>query len=143
MPSFLPQYPVTTIITTTMISPCPQGVKYLADTQTDFHCIYCITFYLGFPGGSDGKESAYNAGNLGSIPELGRSPGEGNGYPLQYSGLENSMNCMVHGVTKSRHSITIFSMPTTVMMGIEKSPVRCYTKCFKCIHPVNLHNSCE
>ena len=38
------------------------------------------------------------AGKLGSIPELGRSPGEGNGYPLQYSGLENSMNCMVHGV---------------------------------------------
>ena len=46
---------------------------------------------LGFPGGSTGKESACNAGDLGSIPELGRSPGEGNGYPLQYSGLENSM----------------------------------------------------
>ena len=45
----------------------------------------------GFPGGSDRKESACNAGNLGSIPGLGRSPGEGNGYPLQYSGLENSM----------------------------------------------------
>ena len=44
----------------------------------------------GFPGGSDSKESAYNAGDLGSIPGLGRSPGEGNGYPLQYSGLENS-----------------------------------------------------
>ena len=45
-----------------------------------------------FPGGSDGKESAYNAGDLGSIPGLGRSPGEGNGYPLQYSCLENSRN---------------------------------------------------
>ena len=44
----------------------------------------------GFPGGSAGKESACNARDLGSIPALGRSPGEGNGYPLQYSGLENS-----------------------------------------------------
>ena len=43
----------------------------------------------GFPGDSDGKESACNVGDLGSIPELGRSPGEGNGLPLQYSGLEN------------------------------------------------------
>ena len=47
---------------------------------------------MGFSGGSDGKESACNAGDLGSIPELGRSPGEGKDYPLQYSGLENSMN---------------------------------------------------
>ena len=46
----------------------------------------------GFPGGSAGKESAGNVGDLGSIPGLGRSPGEGKGYPLQYSGLENSMN---------------------------------------------------
>ena len=45
----------------------------------------------GFPGGSDSKESPCNAGNLGSIPGLGRSPGEGNGNPLQYSGLENPM----------------------------------------------------
>ena len=45
---------------------------------------------MGFPGGSDGKESACNVGDLGSIPGLGRSPGEGKGYPLQYSGLENS-----------------------------------------------------
>ena len=56
---------------------------------------------MDFPGGSDSKESAYNAGDMGSIPGLGRSPGEGNGYPLQYSGLENSMDCIVHGVTKS------------------------------------------
>ena len=51
----------------------------------------------GFPGDSGGKESACNAGGLSSIPGLGRSPGEGNGYPLQYSGLENSMDCIVHG----------------------------------------------
>ena len=68
--------------------------------------------FLGFPGGSIGKESACNVGDLGLIPGLGRSPGEGNGYPLQYSGLENSMDCIVHGITKTRtqpsdfHSLT-------------------------------------
>ena len=50
--------------------------------------------FLGFPGGSAGKESVCNAGDLGSIPGLGRSPGEGKGYPLQYSGLENSKECI-------------------------------------------------
>ena len=49
------------------------------------------------PGGSAGKESICNAGDLGSIPRLGRSAGEGRGYPLQYSGLENSTDCTVHG----------------------------------------------
>ena len=53
-----------------------------------------------FPGGSDGKQSACNVGDLGSIPGLGRFPGKGKGYPLQYSGLENSMDFIVHGVTK-------------------------------------------
>ena len=48
-----------------------------------------------FPCGSAGKESAYNVGDLGLIPGLGRSPGEGKGDPLQYSGLENSMDCIV------------------------------------------------
>jgi len=57
---------------------------------------------LGFPGGSAGKESTCNAGDLGSIPGLGRYPGEGNSYPLQYSDLENSMGCIVHGFTKTR-----------------------------------------
>ena len=57
--------------------------------------------FLGFPGGSASKESACNVGDLGLIPGLGRSPGEGNGYPLQYSGLENSMDSIVHGVAKS------------------------------------------
>ena len=62
---------------------------------------------LRSPGGSDGKESARNAGDPGSNPELGRFPGEGNGNPLQYSCLENSMDggawwATVHGVTKSR-----------------------------------------
>ena len=57
--------------------------------------------FLGFPGGSAGKESACNVGDLGLVPGLGRSPGEGNGYPLQSSGQENSMDCTVHGVTES------------------------------------------
>ena len=58
--------------------------------------------FLGFPCGSAGEESACNAGDLGLIPRLGRSPGEGNGYPLQYSGVENSMDCILHGVSKSQ-----------------------------------------
>ena len=58
--------------------------------------------FLGFPCGSAGKESTRNAGDLGSIPGLGRSPGEGSIYPHQHSGLENSMHCIVHGVTKIR-----------------------------------------
>ena len=56
---------------------------------------------MGFPGVSAGKESACNVGDLSSIPELGRPPGEGNGDPLQCSGLEKSMGCVVHGVTES------------------------------------------
>ena len=61
---------------------------------------------LSFSHGSAGKESAWNAGDLGSIPALERSPGEGNGYPLQHSGLENSMTA--HGVTKSRTRLSNF-----------------------------------
>ena len=57
--------------------------------------------FLGFPGGSAGKVSACNAGDVGLIPGLGRSSGEGKHYPLQYSGLENSMDSVVHGVAKS------------------------------------------
>ena len=62
---------------------------------------------MGFPGGSASKESASNAGDVGSSPGLGRSPGDGNGNPLQYSCLENSMDrrawqASVHGVTKSQ-----------------------------------------
>ena len=68
---------------------------------------------VDFPGGSDGKESTCNAGYSGSIPGLGRSPGEGNGYPLQYSCLENSMDrgawqAAVHGVTKRWMHLALF-----------------------------------
>ena len=62
---------------------------------------------LGFPG-SAGKESAYNAGDLGSIPGLGRSPGEGKGHPLQYPGLENFVECIVHGAVKGRTRLSEF-----------------------------------
>ena len=64
--------------------------------------------FLGFPGGSAGKESACKEGDLGSIPGLERSPGEGKGYPLQYSSLENSMDCIVHGVAKSWTQLSDF-----------------------------------
>ena len=56
----------------------------------------------GFPGGSEVKASACNAGDIGLIPGLGRSLGEGKVYPLQYSGLENSMDCTVYGVAKNQ-----------------------------------------
>ena len=62
--------------------------------------MFCFTLFVtkGFPGSSAGKESACNAGDHGLIPGLGRSAREGKGCPLYYSGLENSMDCIVHGV---------------------------------------------
>ena len=66
------------------------------------------TFCMGFPGGLAGKESSCNTTDLGSNPGLGRSPGEGNCYPLQYSGLENSMDCIDHGVSKSWKGLNNF-----------------------------------
>ena len=69
---------------------------------------------MDFPGGSDGKASAYNAGDRGSIPGLRRFPGEGNGTPLQHSCLENPMDrgawwAAVHGVAKSRTRLSNFT----------------------------------
>ena len=68
--------------------------------------IKCLKW--GFPCGSAGKESACNVGDLGSIPGLGRSPGEGKGYPFQYSGLENSKDCIVQGVAKGQTQLSDF-----------------------------------
>ena len=65
-------------------------------------------FLLCLPCGSAGKESACNVGDLGSIPGLGRSHGEGKGYPIQYSGLENSMDYIVHRVTESQTRLRDF-----------------------------------
>ena len=69
----------------------------------------------GFLGGSDGKESTCNVGDQGLIPGLGRSPGEGKGYPLQYSGLENSMDCIDHEFAEldmtKQPSLSLFTSP--------------------------------
>ena len=76
---------------------------------------------MGFPCGSAGKESSCNAGDLGSIPGLGRSPGEGKGYPLQYSGLENSMSCIVHAVAKSQTYLSKFHFHFSSYIEVFKS----------------------
>ena len=75
--------------------------------------------FLGFPCGSAGKESTCNAEDLGSIPGLERFPGEGKGYPLQYSGLENSVNCIVHEVTKSQTQVKNFHFHLTQKKYLE------------------------
>ena len=82
----------------------PWGHKELGTTERLTH--RDLTIVMGFPCGSAGKESPCNAGDLGSILGLGRSPGEGKGYPFQYSGLENFMDCKVHGVTMF-HGVTM------------------------------------
>ena len=84
-----------------------------------------------FPGGPAGKESTCNVGDLDSIPGLGRSPGEGNGYPLQYSGLENSMECIVHGVARSRTWLSNFHVPFSwfLSIGSEFRVLRNYSVC--------------
>ena len=74
--------------------------------------------FLGFPGGSAGKDSACNAEDPGSIPGLGRSPGEEKVYPLQYSGLENSIDCIVHGVTKSQTQLSDFHFGVIIRIRI-------------------------
>ena len=72
--------------------------------------------FLGYSDGSAGKEYTCNVGDLGFIPGLARAPGEGNSYPLQYSGLENSMSCIVHRVTKSTTRLNDFHMIKQGMM---------------------------
>ena len=79
-----------------------------------------VNSYLGFPGGSDGKESACSVGDPGSIPGLGKSPGEGNDNSLQYSCLENSMDrgawwAAVHGVTKRWTWLSDFAFFSTYL----------------------------
>ena len=72
----------------------------------------------GSPCGLAGKESACNVGDLCSIPGLGRSPEEGKGYPLQYSSLENSMDCIVHGITKSQTRLSNFDFHVTGLLTV-------------------------
>ena len=74
--------------------------------------------FLGFSGGSAGKEAACNVGGLGLIPGLGRSPGEGKVCPPQYSGLENSTDCLVYGVAKSLERLSDFHSLTHTILHI-------------------------
>ena len=87
-------------------------VEMISIADYSFKVSLSKTLYLikGFPDSSVGKESACNTGDPGSIPGLGRSPGEGKGYPLQYSGLENSMNYIVHRVAESRTGLSDFHL---------------------------------
>ena len=73
---------------------------------------------FGFPGGSAGKESACNVGDLGSIPRLGRSPAEEKGYPLQYSGLESSMDCSPRGCKESNTTERLLLRPAVPIESI-------------------------
>ena len=89
---------------------CIEPVSFSFKSFTNNNCIYLIVYLYGvqgFPGGPDGKESACNAGHLSSTTGSGRSPGVGNGNPLQYSCLENSLDrgacwAIVHGVANSQ-----------------------------------------
>ena len=82
-----------------------------------------VWWILGLPVSSAGKESTCNMGDLGLIPGLGRSPGEGNGYPLQYSGLENSMDYIVQGITNSWTRLSdLYSHPTRKVGLVPCSP---------------------
>ena len=95
-----------------------------------------IPVFLGFPCGSAGKESAYKAGDLHLIPGLGRSPGDGKSYPLQYSGLENSMGSIVYEVTELDETftftyciseywvyLTVISISSGSLFGISSSSI--------------------
>ena len=107
------------------LAPCISWRKYWSFTVmpilysnhacSEIHWIFCLIILhsiaqesMGFPDSSVGKESACNAGDLGLIPGLGRCPGEGKGYSLQYPGLENSLDCIVHWITKSQTRLSNF-----------------------------------
>ena len=90
-----------------------KNCTWLSDLKTTTNCILVSLFWLDFPSGSGSKVSAYNAEDLGSTPGSGRSPGDGNGNPLQYSCLENPMDrgawqATVHGVSKSQMRLSHF-----------------------------------
>ena len=93
--------------------------------------LYLETFglYLNlhkvFPDSSVGKESTCNAGGPISIPRLGRSSGEGKAYPLQYSDLENFMDCIVHGVVQSRTSLNDFHLISIIFRNNKQKYVVC------------------
>jgi len=93
--------PMEQLLRTPYISSSARKIPWRMDRLT-------TPVFLAFPGDSAGKESACNVRDLSSIPGLGRPPGEGKGYPLQYSGLENSMDCIVHRVAKNWTQLSDF-----------------------------------
>ena len=93
--------------------------KHVVVSRLTFRLLIHFEFiFVGFPFGSAGKACTCNGGDLGSIPGLRRSPGEGNSYPLQYSGLENSMDYIVHGVAESRTQLKNFCFHFMVLWGV-------------------------
>ena len=88
---------------------------------------------LGFPCGSADEESACNVGDMGLIPGLERTPGEGKGYPLHYSGLENSMDWVVHGVTQSRTRLSDFHFHLPRYTGGKKEQACHSSGIFSCL----------
>ena len=88
-----------------------KGIFFFQDLENN---IAIYQHIYNFPGSSVGKESACNAGDPSSIPGSGRAPGEGKHYPLQYSGLEHSMDCIVHGVAKSQTRLSDFHFHITL-----------------------------
>ena len=106
-----------------------------------FHIFFlkCISVCpLGFRCGSAGKESTCNAGDLGSIPGLGRSPGEGKGYPLQYSGLENSMDCRKESDTTKRLSLSSISFTFVKRKHTINSFPFCFSLIYAAVHSLSL-----
>ena len=93
---------------------------------------------MGFSGGSAGKESTCNAGELGSIPGLGRSPGGGKGYPLQYSGLENSMDCIVQRIAKSCTQLIDFHFHCCLKLFCGKKNVHPSVKVIHMVTPTTV-----
>ena len=89
-----------------MEEPCRLQSMRLQRVGQDWTTSFSLFLRFGFPCGSAGKESACNVGDLGSVPSLGITPGEGKGYALQYSGLENFMDCTVHGIAKSQTQLS-------------------------------------
>ena len=97
----------------------------VAEVQAERLLLIRVIIYIqGFPCGSAGKESTCNVGDLGLIPGLGRSPGEGKGSPLLSSGLENFMDCIVRGVAKSRTQLSYFHF-TSLHYNIQHPHFNC------------------
>ena len=120
VPSLLNLLPISHPINT------PLGCHQAPDLGSLHHTANSHQLMLGVPCGSAGKESACNAGDLGSIPGLGRSPGEGKGRPLQYSGLENPMDCIV---AKSQTRLSGFHFQRMFNATLSNCPTLSFPHC--------------